>query len=128
MNKPQILPITEDLLKRNAFITDSIAMYKAKQQQCSDLDSLPMLVSGEAAKMPISTYNFLSPFEVKLAERLAVEREEKQVPFLLTEDVRSAIDLLISKSVDCGIPSNNPFIYACSKKFYTTLERPLLPF
>nr|CAI5870124.1 unnamed protein product [Callosobruchus analis] len=51
----------------------------------------------------------LTPFEVKLAERLVV------VPVLLTEEVRSSIDLLILKRVDCGISIDNPYIFACSK-------------
>ncbi|CAH2013947.1 unnamed protein product [Acanthoscelides obtectus] len=148
MNKTQLLPISEDLLKLNTFISNSIKMYKERLQTFSDSESWKMLAycllariilfnkrrSGEAARLTIDSYNSrpqwseqsttelknsLTPFEVKLAERLAVVempgKRAKKVPVLLTDEVRVALDLLISKRTDCGISGNNPYIFACSK-------------
>ncbi|CAH1980411.1 unnamed protein product [Acanthoscelides obtectus] len=155
MNKTQLLPITEDLLKLNTFISNSIKMYKERLQTFSDSESWKMLAycllariilfnkrrSGEAARITIDSYNSkpqwseqsttelknsLTPFEVKLAERLAVVeipgKRAKKVPVLLTDEVRVALDLLISKRTDCGISGNNPYIFACSKNSTQSLR------
>nr|CAI5837858.1 unnamed protein product [Callosobruchus analis] len=61
----------------------------------------------------------LTPFEVKLAERLVVVetpgKRGKKGTSTSYEEVRSSIDLLILKRVDCGISIDNPYIFACSK-------------
>ncbi|CAH1972179.1 unnamed protein product [Acanthoscelides obtectus] len=155
MNKTQLLPITEDLLKLNTFISNSIKMNKERLQTFSDSESWKMLAycllariilfnkrrSEEAARLTIDSYNSrpqwseqsttelknsLTPFEVKLAERLAVVeipgKRAKKVPVLLTDEVRVALDLLISKRTDCGISGNNPYIFACSKNSTQSLR------
>ncbi|OWF47266.1 hypothetical protein KP79_PYT26191 [Mizuhopecten yessoensis] len=58
----------------------------------------------------------LQPIEIKLMERLdlveIVGKRNRKVPVLLAEDMRNAIDILVAKRADVGVPKNNKYLFA----------------
>lgn len=138
-----LLPVTSDLVKLNNFLDSEIRKAKDNRSSLnySNLASLTLARiimfnkrrSGEIAKMTLTQYmsrpnwknvgteelkNSLSPLENKIASTLTivkiVGKRGRFVPTLLTNDMKESLDLIISKRVQHGILSENPYVFAIS--------------
>ncbi|KAM9477350.1 uncharacterized protein Hap1MRO34_010195 isoform 2-T2 [Clarias gariepinus] len=84
---------------------------------------------GEVSKMPLSAYTLrnssgihsdlavgLTEFEQKLCQRFQrIEirgKRDRKVPILLTTDMLSSMEVLVSYRRACGVPDENPYFFA----------------
>lgn len=85
--------------------------------------------SGEVSKMPLSVYlstnpssnqddlkEALSDLEKKLCQhfrRVEIRgKRGRKVPVLLTPEMQQSLDLLVSKRQECGVPTENVYLFA----------------
>ncbi|KAJ8964936.1 hypothetical protein NQ314_004515 [Rhamnusium bicolor] len=144
-NVGQLLPVTSDLKKINEYISTESERAKRALKESVNIQNwsrLCMLTlcriilfnkrrSGEAAKISLEQYhsrpnwnqetteelkNSLSPYEIKLAERLCVinitGKRGRKVPIILTPIMKNSINLLLEFRERCGISENNPYVFA----------------
>ena len=146
-NAADLLPITSDLVKLSNFLEFEMKKTKENQSSENYVKLASLTLSriilfnkrrsGEAARMTLNQYssrpkwgetgtqemkNSLTPFENKLASTLTIVKiigkRGRIVPIILTKDMKDSLDLVISKRVQYGILSENPFVFA-KKKYHT---------
>lgn len=150
MNKPDMLPLTEDLIKLMKFQSERIKVLSETLKNSNNgqiWKSLAEVVlsriilfnkrrSGEASKLLLKEYvnrpnwnseitgeleQSLSLTEKKLASSMTLiqtrGKRGRTVPVLISNEVKTAMDLLIAKRDNCGVMKSNPFIFA---RVYTT--------
>ena len=146
MNSAELLPLTEDLLKLNKYLSTEIQVFQVLLQHnpCETVAWIKLAKAtlakiilfnkrrgGEPGKMTLKQYantpdwqrestqelqESLTTVEKHLAKNLklvqVVGKRGRVVPVLLTNEVVSSINVLISTRVTSGVSSNNEYVFA----------------
>ena len=144
-NKPEVLPLTEDLLTLKSYQQKLLKQLTEQLEQNHAYDTYRQLLEvvlsrliifnkrrgGEAARLLLSSYTerpnwhqtanseilqSLQPLERKIFERLDMVqlpgKRQRKVPMLITDDVKRAMDVIVSNRGNVGVPHGNPYFFA----------------